>query len=320
MFTKLLVPLDQSSLSEQALRPAIAIARASGAEIDLVLAHEIGSLDGYRDVSTSDAKNPEQHVYLAAMIREVAAHSSVTVHGAVETGSPVEVVCDRAREIGADLIVMTSHGRTGARRAWLGSVADGVARAAPMPVLILRSADDTNWRTERPSPFGRILVLVDGSTDSAPVLEYAAAMARCMNAVLILGHVVAPISIPVYEVAVPSYPVTVVDPDATQEIADRVKADLTRVANRLTSEGIREVETMVVVDNSTAPGILELIESANPDVVAMTSHGRGASRLVIGSLADRVLRETERPLLLFRPQGVAAVPHFGGVHAMNIFT
>jgi nucleotide-binding universal stress UspA family protein len=320
MFTKILVPLDQSSLSEQALGPAIALARASGAEIDLVLAHEIGTFDGYRDVSTSDAKNPEQHVYLAAMIREVAALSSVTVRGAVKTGAPVDVICDRAREVGADLIVMTSHGRTGVRRAWLGSVADGVSHAAPLPVLILRSNSDIGWRTQSLTLFGRILVLFDGSTESAPVLEHAAAMARCTGATLILGHVVAPVSIPVYEVFVPSYPVAVVDPEATREIADRAKNDLIRIANRLTSEGAGEVETMVVVADSTGPAILELTERANPDLIAMTSHGRGATRLVISSLADRVLRGTDRPLLLFPPQGTAAAPRPVGRQAMTLLT
>ena len=65
MFTKVLVPLDQSSLSEQAIGPAVAIAQASGAEIDLVLAHKMIPLAGYLDVSVSDVKDPEQHVYLA---------------------------------------------------------------------------------------------------------------------------------------------------------------------------------------------------------------------------------------------------------------
>ena len=112
MFTKVLVPLDQSSLSEQAIGPAVAIAQASGAEIDLVLAHKMIPLAGYLDVSVSDTKDPEQHVYLAAKIREIAAHTPLTVRGAVETGSPIDVICQRARDVNADLIVMTSHGRT----------------------------------------------------------------------------------------------------------------------------------------------------------------------------------------------------------------
>ena len=139
MFSRILVPLDQSALAEQATGTAAAIARASKAEIGLVLAHEMAPYDGVLAASWSDAKTPEESIYVRTIAEDLAKGANLTVDGCVETGNPVDVICRRAREIDADLIVMTSHGRTGLSRMWLGSVADGVIREASVPVQIGRA-------------------------------------------------------------------------------------------------------------------------------------------------------------------------------------
>src|SRR4051812_4594057 len=133
MFKKILVPLDRSSLAEQALGPAQAIAHASDGELSLVLAHPTTPYDGSRVAEWSDSKDPEEAVYLRRIVNEVARDARIGVGSTVATGSPVDAICRRARDLAVDLIVMTSHGRTGFSRAWLGSVADGVVRNASVP-------------------------------------------------------------------------------------------------------------------------------------------------------------------------------------------
>ncbi len=91
MFSKILVPLDQSSLAEQAPGTAAAIARAVHGEVRLVLAHEMAPYDGFLEASWRDSKTPEESIYIRSMVAEVAKGASVTVN--------------------TDLIVMTSHGR-----------------------------------------------------------------------------------------------------------------------------------------------------------------------------------------------------------------
>ena len=88
MFSRILVPLDQSALAEQATGTAAAIARASKAEIGLVLAHEMAPYDGVLAASWSDAKTPEESIYVRTLAEELAKSANVTVNGCVETGHP----------------------------------------------------------------------------------------------------------------------------------------------------------------------------------------------------------------------------------------
>src|SRR5437899_8764831 len=141
MFSKVLVPLDRSPLAEQALGQAAAIARAAHAEIDVVLVHEPLQFTGYRNGTLNDDMIKAEEAYLESVATELSSSASVPVTHAVVSGSPVDMICARARETGANLIVMTSHGRTGLSRAWLGSVADAVVRRSAVPVLMLRPID-----------------------------------------------------------------------------------------------------------------------------------------------------------------------------------
>jgi nucleotide-binding universal stress UspA family protein len=121
MFKKILVPLDHSPLAEQAVGPATALARAAKAELDLVLVHEPFTRSGYEAEARHRDRLDYEHKYLKSIAAEITAGASVPTTIAVASGAPAEMICDRARTVDADLIVMTSHGRTGISRAWLGS-------------------------------------------------------------------------------------------------------------------------------------------------------------------------------------------------------
>src|SRR4051812_41074403 len=118
MFRTLLVPLDRSTLAEQAVATAAAVARASKGEMSLVLAHRSPLYDSPADLPLGVATS-EEKLYIRALALEVTRGTGVTASGIVEAGEASEVICRRAQSIGADLIVMTSHGRTGISRAWL---------------------------------------------------------------------------------------------------------------------------------------------------------------------------------------------------------
>lgn len=303
MFKTILVPLDRSSLAEQALGTATAIAQAAGGEIDLVLAHPMAPYDGSLIGSWSDARDPEEVIYLRRIADEIARATRIVVGSTVATGTPVETICRRAHEVGADLIVMTSHGRTGLSRAWLGSVADGVVRNASAPVLMLRPESDASpTRHGHPAPlFRRILVPLDGSVTSSSVVSAAAEMARCGDAHLVFLRVVAPVPIYIMDPQVPAYPTAVIDPDATQQAASDAQEELAALATSMEHEYSVKADTVVEVSGATADTILDVARRRGADLVAMTTHGRGASRLVIGSVTDKVLRGGHLPMLLFHP-------------------
>jgi nucleotide-binding universal stress UspA family protein len=308
MFKTILVPLDRSSLAEQALGPATALARAAGGELSLVLAHPLAPYDGSMIGSWSDAKDPEEVIYLRRVADEIARTAHVAVGNTVATGHPVETICRRAREVGADLIVMTSHGRTGLSRAWLGSVADGVVRNASAPVLMLRAENDVGpTRHGQPVPlFRRILVPLDGSVTSSSVVSAAAAMAQCGDAHLIFLRVVHPVPLYIMDPQVPAYPTTVLDPDATQQAASDAQEELSALATSVEHEYSLKTETVVEVSSATAQTILDVARRHGADLIAMTTHGRGASRLVIGSVTDKVLRGGHMAMLLYHPNAAKA--------------
>ena len=302
MFKKILVPLDQSSLAEQAPGTAAAIARAAHGEVGLVLAHEMAPYEGFLDSSWRDSETPEESLYIRSMVAEVANGASVTVNGCVETGRAVDVICKRARETDADLIVMTSHGRTGLNRMWLGSVADGVVREATVPVLMLRPVEDKPGRHTEAHVFHRILVALDGSTPSAAILPAAADMAHAGHGTLILTRIVLPVPLFAFDAGLPSYPTALVDEDNTKRVADSARDELTALAQSMEREHGLKVETEVVIAGHVATALLDLAAKKNADLIAMTTHGRGASRLVLGSVADKVLRGGRLPLLLLHPR------------------
>lgn len=299
MFKTILVPLDRSSLAEQALGPATAIAQASNGELELVLAH----LASPSNATVSGAGDPAEVIYVRRIADEIARRTGVVVGSTVVAGMPVDVIGRQAHEIDADLIVMTSHGRTGLSRAWLGSVADGVVRNASVPVLMLRpSTEHSATPPGRPAPlFRRILVPVDGSVTASSIVSAAAAMARCSGAHLVLLRVVAPVPIYIMDPQIPVYPTTVLDPEATKQAERDAREELTELATSAEREYSVKIETLVAVSPVTGQAILDVARQQAVDLIAMTTHGRGASRLIIGSVTDSVLRGSHVPLLLHHP-------------------
>ena len=121
MFRKLLIPLDRSPLAEQAIGQAAAIARAAHAAIDVVLVHQPAAFAGFNDAPWNDDESKYEQKYVEAVAAELSSGAGVPVTHGVVGGEAVDMICKRAWDVDADLTVMTSHGRTGLSRAWLGS-------------------------------------------------------------------------------------------------------------------------------------------------------------------------------------------------------
>jgi nucleotide-binding universal stress UspA family protein len=313
MFRKLLVPLDRSDFAEQALGQAAAIARASGGWLDLVLVHQPLPFEGFGDVPWHREQWDEEVRYLGSTANEFSMNTGVPVTCAVVQGPPVDAICKRAREIDADLVVLTSHGRTGLSRAWLGSTADGLIRHSLLPVLMLRP---THGRVERftlKHSFKNILVPLDGSPFAADALMSAIDLAKCSAASITLLRVVLQVPLMLSDAGIPfAYPYPIAAPDTvtTARLAENAKAELAAVGRRLGEQGIADVRAEVEIGGHVAPAILDFARSHEIDVIAMSTHGRGASRFFLGSVADKVLRGSGLPMLVHRPIGVPGAATF----------
>jgi nucleotide-binding universal stress UspA family protein len=147
-YQAILVPLDGSALSEQALPHAAALARQSHAELTLFLAvlpiREEGTV-GNRVAPDRSDLDLEQRTRVAeamTMLQELSINlhfQHLAVKTVVEVGWAADKIVDYAQAHAIDLIVMSTHGRTGLQRWLMGSVASKVMAAAPCPVLLVRA-------------------------------------------------------------------------------------------------------------------------------------------------------------------------------------
>lgn len=301
MFRKILVPLDGSAFAEQALATAAAVCgRAGGASggIELLLVNT----DAFRPLVPADPQGAaEDRIYVNGLAEEASRLLKVPVSGIVLDGDPVDVIVNRANETDADLIVMSTHGRTGFTRAVMGSVADGVIREAGRPVLLQRPDPLRNWRYAVSRGFSRILVPLDGTDDAMTIVRPVLDLCRWMEARPTLLQVVFPVvDIAFTDAGVPS--AGIVDPEATRLAASRAQDALIELRLDIEADARIPVATAVEVSNDVAKTLIKVANRSHADLIAMATHSRGVTRLVVGSIADRVLRGTSLPLLLLHPQ------------------
>ncbi len=305
MLDQLLVTLDGSEFGEHALPFARAIGRATGASVNLShvnvaeiptdllqntpFQYEGVSMEAYRDKDVQDSRQ-----YL--LRREQALKEELPdnrVCSALLEGYVTEALERHAREIGAKLIVMTTHGRTGVSRAWLGSVADSLVRNSSFPLLVIRPLED--GETFPGARFEKLLVPLDGSQLGEQILAPALELGKPMGSKFTLLHVVSP------QVTVGAR----VSPLPTGRLQERLKkaeAYLAGVAERVEKEGV-EVETVIESHFAPARAILNTAEDRGMDLIAIATHGyTGVKRTLLGSVTDKVLRGAKWPLLLVRPR------------------
>ncbi|HTU20145.1 MAG TPA: universal stress protein [Gemmataceae bacterium] len=291
MFRTVLAPLDGSLFAEQALPYALGIVRRGGAALDLVHVHVLYALE--EPISARYSFDPEideeqrrqEQLYLDGTAKWLAAVSPGKMTTAVVNGLGANSILQRVHDRKADLVVMTTHGRGSLGRMFLGSVADEMVRRAAVPVLLVRP----HGRAPRvvPEPLlEHVLVPLDGSALAERVLEPALKLVRLWEGRCTLLQVV-----------------EARHPSATSEQEQEARTYLEKIAGRLRDEGV-PVRTRVVVAPHAASVILEEAQAQHCDFIALATHGRGGvGRILLGSVADKVIRGATTPVLVYRPVG-----------------
>jgi len=297
MYNALMVPLDGSEFGRYAIPWALAIAQPANAHVHLVHVpmppYGMGAVDemlvAAEVAETQRASAEEALIDLAERLR---LGTDVVFEAAMVEGSPADALVAYAAAHAIDLIVMTTHGRTGFARAFIGSVSDTVVRQSRSPVLLVRP--DRHPPEERePAAVSEVLVLLDGSPASELILDHAAELCRLTGAGCTLLHVVTP-ELLLTGVAVPA------------AMAPRVAADDERMAEAYLAsqaERLRDGHvpwtTATVRHPDLAEGILEYCATHPVSLVAMTTRGTaGVERAVLGSATDALLRKTHLPILV----------------------
>lgn len=299
----IMVPLDGSTFAEHALPVALGIARECGGRLHLVQVHDAPPVPTSPDLlvpydGTWDAAAREtEQQYLEAIANRMTERAGVTVRTELVDGVPANALAAYAREMEIDLIVMTTHGRSGVSRMWLGSVADGVVRRSGVPVLLLRPPEGEVDYDARLHP-RHVLIPLDGSELSQGVVEAAVWLGALTGARYTLLRVTVPLPLlrspgPLSEEGLAER--------AMHEQEERARGYLEAVATDLRARGL-DVETATMARAAPATAILEFAATNAVDLITIATHGRGGwTRLALGSVADKVLRGAVMPVMLYRP-------------------
>lgn len=301
MTDRILVPLDGSSLAEQALSCAVMLARGLGAQLVLLRAIWI-PVDVQETLHTSattietiEARlETEAGTYLSTLVEELT-DASLDVCHVVRRGPAADAILDYARQSDIAQIVMATHGYSGIKRWTHGSVAERILQSVGVPLLLVRVREEDQARDWRqPLDCRRILVPLDGSPMAEQILPAVTAVAQAVGAELVLFHV--PTAYLSGWVTGEWYLPMQGLLDTAEEDA---KAYLDAVASRLAEQGL-DVGTAISM-GPVAECIVEYAEANDIDLIAMCTHGRtGLARWALGSVADRVLRAGSTPILLVR--------------------
>lgn len=322
MFQRIVVPLDGSERAERAIPVAARIARACRGSLVFVRVIlppvESGKYAARHTLvwerMAFERERAEAASYLAGMMM-LHANDLVGIDTdiGVASGLVVPALCSVARKEQAELIVICSHGDTGLKRWFFGSVTQELIHQSPVPVLALheRGAGIPAACTTRPV---RAMVGLDGSSLSEAALEPTARLVAALTThepgAL---HLLRVVDIPApgkgwkSQVYIP----TTLRAQARQE----AEAYLEAVTHRLHQGSMAAlklaVTSSVMVNTNVAGTIITLAEKTEYeggcDLIAMVTHGRtGLKRLVMGSVTERVLGATRLPLLMMRMQSKGA--------------
>ena len=276
---RILVPHDFGDTSNRAMKHATALARMFGAVLDVL---HVSQRTGTIPTEFPFELSPDIEAAVRERLHEITSHDkarpNLDVH--VRVGTPHEEIIAFAKAQQTDLIVMGTHGRGVLAHAVMGSVAERVVRSAPCPVLTVRNPP-------REFDVPNILVATDFGAASDTALTYGRTLAQTLGGRLDLLHVTGN----------PFLQAMVADPHSLEAAAQR------QLRERLTETDCLTLRANAVLDVSDDPAaaIVDYAKRARTDFIVIGTHGRQSmERLLIGSVAEHVVRNASCPVLTVR--------------------
>ncbi|HEV2579992.1 MAG TPA: universal stress protein [Ktedonobacteraceae bacterium] len=323
MFKHILVPLDGSTRAESAMPVAARIARAYGSSITLLRVVEtIADHGAYLQPVIEDEK-AEAKSYLESIANSTEL-AGIETSIEIPVGAIAPNIIAAVLTTHANLVVMCSHGYTGIKRWALGSVAEKIARHAPVPVLILREGE--TFSTLTPQKPVRALVALDGSPFSEAVFEPVAYLVAGLAYSLPQSgelHLLRVIDLPFTSGKLRSQ--AIIDTQTREQAKQEAQAYLNGLVARMEEAGLAELNIEATASVESDPDVAEAIvkqaegSGIGYDLIAMATHGRGgADRFVMGSITERVLHATNLPLLVVRPPKSRTSPVANGKEDVTV--
>jgi nucleotide-binding universal stress UspA family protein len=306
MYRLIHVPVDGSPFAEQALPFAVGLAKRDGAALQIVRVHE--PIEGeflHRPGTYGSALDRElmdnAREQLNATVTSLAEKTGFRADIALLKGPIPEMVARHASASQADLLVMTTQARGPLGRLWFGSVADALVRQAPIPILLVRPTETARDSTQLPL-VRRVLIPLDGSQFAEEALEPALSLGGPAGEFTLLRVVpaITPIAYEPDQGRISGLRTSVLQ--QLQELKREQEAEaneyLEEIARRLRSRSLN-IQTQLVTYEQPAVAILDAAARHNVDAIAMTTRGRsGVKRILLGSVADKVIRGANTPVLI----------------------
>ncbi len=293
MYKRILVPLDGSEVAASVLPYIANLAKQLAASVTLFM---VIAPSRTAPEMAYDAVREEAEALVQRRAQELQS-SGVETATEVVTGEPAQEIIDYAKEEKFDLIAIGTRGHSGIRRGILGSVTDEVVRSSPIPVLVL-SPGAVQTATSNEFKLSTVTVPLDGSDRAENALPYAQRLAEQLSLELRLLRVVS-----ISSVALTAVDGGVVDTTSMEEdLEAEASGYLSELADSLAAKGLQVA--WAVHKGSPGLAIVDSLKSVTDTMVAICTHGRsGLRRLVIGSVADSVIRSAEVPVLVLTPPG-----------------
>jgi nucleotide-binding universal stress UspA family protein len=285
MYKRILVPLDGSALSEQALPYATYLAGLFNASIELLFAVKVTSREIPEAVRFEIRQDGER--YLKGIAGSLPAGLKPSCK--VQPGRPAEAIVEEAEVVPETLVAMATHGYSGLQRWVLGGVAQKVTQCVSTPVLLVPAraepAASDAIRIER------FLVPLDGSATGEYILPHIVPLCKALDMELIL-----------LRVYVPNLPGSNIRMHAVARIVrEAAEAYLQETVRRLQGEGMEKVSARVL-RGVPAEQINDFARDTPHSLTAMCTHRRSVlgGRCVLGSVTSAVIHSSETPVLILR--------------------
>ena len=298
MYRIIMVPTDGSGFDREAIRVALHLAERTKAKVRLVRVLPTGSFFGIAaasegtpvatDVVRSERDKAQSELYALAAECRNTSDADITVD--LHAGPVADVLEGYARRHDVDLIVISTHGRTGIARLSLGSVTDSLIRHTSTPVLVVKPAQ-SYLNPQAGETVSRIVVPLDGSTLAEQILPRVTTLAALEEAEVVLLHVLVP------QAGIPD-----LDAPWSEKEVYVAQEYLLRIAKKLRRSGVA-VRTDIVISENISEAIADFATREKADLIAIATHGRGGvARMLRGSVADAIMHSGKTSMLVLKPE------------------
>lgn len=306
MYSTILVPLDGSERAETIIPYVEQLARKENVHvvfaqvIEPTIRSAILNLDKEREVAYPLQKIDQVQQYLTGWKNNFE-QQGLSSDLLLLKGVAVEGIVEAANFVNADLVAMTSQGKTGLARTLYGSVTSGLLNKIHCPLFVVQSK-----QLQKKAEIKRILIPLDGSPRSETVIDHAVTIAQLDQATLVLLHVVRT----GYQTTTPidvesEINETFVAKDLFNRLGEHEEFErlkqardyLLNIRSQLQEQGLT-VEANLMYGRPIE-SIITLANQTNIDLITLTNQGRtGLAQVFYGSVASGILNASNRPLLI----------------------